>query len=141
MNWFTREVVEHLSSKEKKTLLEQDSGCDHVVGNIDLAYTMHSEKDSFGPVSTHVVCKECDKAIDEEEGNQECTCRDCKQTVKKKDGIEWKWYDFYAPQGDEPIFVCKACRSQPPHQNRLAKDRADYEAEFGRSDEDDSDDN
>lgn len=139
MNWFTKEVVEHLSSEAKQKLLDLDGGCGHVQGDITLAYVMHSEKDSFGPVSTHVVCKECNAAAEEEEDNEECTCRDCKQTIKKKDGIEWKCYDFYAPQGDEPLFICNVCRPKQPHQSRVARDRADYEAEFGRPDEDEDD--
>ena len=131
MNWFTREVVEQLPAASKQELADADTCCTHVEKNIELAYTMHSEKDSFGPVSTHVVCKECDKAIDEEEDNRECTCHDCNQTVKKKDGIEWKWYDFYAAQGDEPLFICNACRVLDKHKQRRARDQAAYDAEFG----------
>lgn len=138
MNWFTREVVEKQSTAAKQKLAGDDTCCTHVEKNIELAYTMHSERDSFGPVSTHVVCKECDKAIEEEEDNKECTCHDCKQTVKNKDGIEWKWYDFYAAQGDEPLFICDACRVKEPHTSRRARDQAAYDDEFGvtRDDED-----
>lgn len=51
--------------------------------------------------------------------------------VKRKDGAEWRWYDFYAPQGDEAPFICFACRALPKHLARVARDDADRRAEFG----------
>lgn len=137
MNWFTKSVVAGYTPAQKQKLLEQDSGCEHVEQDINLAYVLHSEKDSFGPVGTHLVCKACDDQAEEEEGNEERVCCDCKQTVKRKDGGEWRWYDFYAPQGDVPLFICNPCRSLPKHLQRVARDLADYNDEFGFDDNDD----
>lgn len=76
------------------------------------------------------ICQEClDKNLESEE-NELHTCYDCKCEFKLKDGgTLWKDYDFYPAQGDEPTPVCKPCRTLPAHRDRVAKDRADYEAE------------
>ena len=58
-------------------------------------------------------------------------CDDCKQARARKDTIEWRWYDFYAPQGDEPLVICTECQSKPKHVKRVAKDEADYRYEMG----------
>ncbi|BAQ02689.1 hypothetical protein AVU38_gp161 [Ralstonia phage RSL2] len=139
MNWFTRGIivgdVEH-----KQKLIAEDSACEHVEADVNLATVIRREMDSFGPVSSFVCCKACDEKADEEEGNEECHCADCKLTVKKKDGFEWRWYDFYAAQGDEPLFICNACKELDKHKARVARDDADRRAEFGDDNSDDSDD-
>lgn len=137
MNWFTRDCIEQRTAQEKQNLLDQDGGCEHVEKDINVAYAVRWEKDTFGPVSSYVCCKECDAAAAKEADEEECTCRDCKQRVKAKDGIRWKWFDFYAPQGDEPIFVCNGCRGKETHLARLSQDKADYDAEFGNNIDDD----
>lgn len=62
-------------------------------------------------------------------------CHDCKKPFFKKDGIEWKWYDFYAAEGDEPLFICNQCRKGEVHRHRVESDRIDYEEEMGRYDD------
>jgi len=42
----------------------------------------------------------------------------------------WRWFDFYAPQGDEELPVCSTCWNEPKHKQRLAED------ERARKDED-----
>lgn len=134
MNWFTSNIIVQYSAKRKQELIEQDGGCEHVEHNPELAYAVKRENDSFGVVGQYVVCQACDKKVDEEEGNVEHVCNDCKQTFKAKDGIAWKWYDFYAASGDKPLFVCKACEGEKKHKSRVEKDRLDYEMEFGDAD-------
>lgn len=98
------------------------------------------ERDSCGPVAQYIVCESCRVKCQEQEDNQEVVCHDCKQTVLVKNSIEWKWYDFYAPQGDEPIIICNDCRKLQKHIDRVAKDTRDYNEEFGHDDVDDHDD-
>lgn len=129
MNWFTRSDISASSPEYKQARLEEDGGCEHVDADINLAVALRREMDSFGPVSSHVCCKACDEKAQEEEGNEPHECRDCHLTFPKKEGVLWKWYDFYAPQGDEPLFICNGCKTQPTHQNRLKKDQEDYERE------------
>jgi hypothetical protein len=131
MNWFTHNVIANHTTQQKQELFDADGGCEHVEQDISLAYAVRMERDGFGPVGSCVCCKECDAKADEAEDNEERVCDDCKQTVKQKDGGEWKWYDFYAAQGDTPLFICNCCRKLPKHQHRIAKDSADYNAEFG----------
>jgi hypothetical protein len=140
MNWFTRVIVDAHDRARKQEFFERDSGCEHVEKDVSLAFAMRSENDSFGPVSTFVCCQACDLKAEEAEGNEECVCHDCKTTVKKKDGIEWKWYDFHAPQGDEPYFICNTCRYLEKHRSRVAKDQADYNWEFGNQDDEEEED-
>lgn len=136
MNWFTNNVIAAQSEKYKQDRFDEDGGCEHVEKDINLAYALRRENDSFGPVGSSVLCKACDDKADEEKGNETKVCCDCKQSVKVKDGIHWKWYDFYAPQGDTPLFVCKPCVLKEPHQNRIAQDNAAYNDEFGVEDDD-----
>lgn len=130
MNWVTSRIVEGQSVAEKQRLLDKDGGCEHVEADVSLGYILYKEQDSFGTVGTSLCCKACADAAKEEEDNEEHTCVDCKQSVKRKDGIFWKWYDFYPAQGDEPLFVGNCCRSKATHQSRVARDKAAYDAEF-----------
>lgn len=65
-----------------------------------------------------------------------CGCYDCKQPKFKYQVTEWKWYDFYAPQGDEPLVICDTCWDAPKHKERRRKDQADYNREMGHDDPD-----
>jgi len=93
------------------------------------------EKDTFGYVFTEITCQECkveaQKAIDEEP----TCCADCKQDKPRREVKRWVWYDFYAPQGDEPRMVCNDCWKLPAHQQRMKDDAEARNAEHG----DDSD--
>lgn len=131
MNWFTNRVISGNSAKHKQELLDQDGGCEHVVADINLAFEYRAENDSCGVVSSWVCCKECSDAADQAEGEEERVCSDCGKTHKAKDGISWKWYDFYAPQGDEPLEICNECRKAEKHIERVRRDREDYEQEMG----------
>lgn len=64
-------------------------------------------------------------------------CNDCKQDKFKYLTGEWRWYDFYAPQGDEALIICDCCWKLTRHQRRLAEDRAAFNAEMGIDDQDD----
>lgn len=110
--------------------------CEHVkVG--ERAYRAVYESDCCGTVGVYACCKECSENLDKQEDEELVTCDDCGQEFQRKDTSEWKPYDFYAPQGDEPMIICKACRIADKHLARCRKDRADYNAEFGYDDDDD----
>lgn len=139
MNWFTRGIIIG-SAEHKQKMFDQDGGCEHAEKDINLAQVIRREMDSFGPVSSYVCCKACDDKAQEEEDNEECVCKDCGLSKKKKEGAEWRWYDFYAPQGDVAPFICNECRKLPKHLDRVARDDADRRAELGDEPEhDDSD--
>ncbi len=111
-------------------MVEENDCCEHFTADASKLVVVSYENDSFGREG-YGSCQECyDKslAVVEEETH---TCTDCKKSVPLKDGLMWKWYDFYAPQGDEPLFVCNECRKLEKHRERLAKDARDYEWEFG----------
>ena len=59
------------------------------------------------------------------------TCADCEKLVPLKDGVLWRWYNFCAPQGDVPLFVCNECRKLEAHRQRLARDAREFEWAFG----------
>lgn len=123
MNWFVHSYPSVLKVIE-------DSACEHVEADMSKCSVVVTEMDSFGKVGEMALCEECMKKIQEEEGREEVYCCDCKQTVLKSASQEWRWYDFYAPQGDEPLIVCKECSQKLPHLNRVAQDRFDYEEEM-----------
>lgn len=141
MNWFTKEHIGNSSLEYKQKMVDQDGGCEHAEVDASVVAYVRYEKDSFGPVSSYACCEECDKKADEEEGNELHTCHDCNQDKPRKDGIEWKWYDFYAPQGDEPLFICNCCQKEPKHLQRVETDRRNYEEEFGKDEDNGNDDN
>ena len=98
--------------------------CEHVDADRKLAVAVLCEDDSFGPVGRFVVCSNCLRASREAEAAEMVCCADCLVRKPRRETREWKWYDFYAPQGDEPRCVCKECWKLPMHQERMADDRA-----------------
>jgi len=107
--------------------------CEHVEESKETAYAVFCEDDSFGPVGRRVVCKDChDRAI----GADNCSlvrCQDCCKDVTKSDTREWRWYDFYAAQGDEPRVICNECWKAPKHVARMDDDDDSYDEEMGRN--------
>ena len=130
MNWFTVDYIERKSVAYKQEHAADDSCCPHVEQDPSCAAYNRKEMDTFGPVATYVCCEACNAEAEEREGEELITCHDCGQEVKAKDALKWKWYDFYAPSGDEPLDICKACWVKEKHVERRRKDQADYDAEF-----------
>jgi len=139
MNWFTRENITTRSEDKKKELIEQDGACPHAEKDLNLAQVLRSEKDTWGPVSTYVCCFECDEKTSQQEQKEIVVCCDCSGSFEKSETIQWKWYDFYAPQGDQPMTICRGCRSKEKHQERVRKDREDYDSEMSHYDSQDQD--
>lgn len=125
MNWF-----KHDYPTPGKLVVIDDAACEHCENDITQAFVIAKEMDSFGPVSSHVMCKACFAIAKEEEGKEKVTCMYCKETILKSASKEWRWYDFYAAQGDEPTVLCQACYDSPRHQSRMARDRQEYEEEM-----------
>lgn len=134
MNQMTTRNVEDKTIEQKQKLFNMDGGCSHVEADMAKGYALLSETDSFGPVATCLVCKECADAEKKRVGEEECVCHDCKKKVKRSEGGTWKWYDFYAAQGDIPLFLCNPCFSLPNHRARVQRDNDDYDREFGSDD-------
>lgn len=130
MNWFTGRFISGCSTAHKKELAERDSCCEHVEADPSVAYYYGAENDSFGTVGSHVNCKDCYEKAQAAEDEELVTCADCGNVVKSGDTISWRWYDFYAPQGDEPLIICNSCRTKEKHIQRVRKDRADLDEEM-----------
>jgi hypothetical protein len=131
MNWSGKS----LDVRQVQTWLNAPESdlCEHVAAQPALAFALLKEDDSFGPVVRAVVCKDCDARHEEDEAAQLRTCQDCHTAVRAEAGLEWRWYDFYAAQGDEALFLCLGCWKAPKHQARRARDREDEAEEFGPS--------
>lgn len=112
-----------------------DAMCDHVQADRSIAVLAYVESDSFGTVGTYVVCRDCFKEKEEAEKQERIRgkCEDCGEAVKMADSIGWKWYDFYAAQGDEPLCICKACVDKSRHQSRVSADSTERQLEEGQS--------
>lgn len=125
-------MANQLSTKSvTKALLDHPytEHCEHILAATACAVAVLCEDDSFGPLTRYAVCKACHDKAKAEHNAQLVTCCDCKQHKPRSDVRQWRWFDFYAPQGDEPLDVCKACWDEPKHQSRLAQDRMDAQAE------------
>ena len=135
MNWFTTHYVRSMSQGKKAQLVAEHDCCEHVGADSSLAFVISREHDSFGSEG-YVTCESCYEQSLEEEDNSREVCHDCSQTVLRKEGYFWKWYDFYAPQGDEPLFICHECAKKEKHTERIRRDREEYEAEMAYYDRD-----
>lgn len=122
MNWFT--------NKSMVKVTEQiHSHCEHLEEG-DVAYRVSYENDGLGEPESYAMCKACSDAANKAEDEIEDYCHDCGGLHKMGDMIEWKWYDFHAPQGDEPLLICKSCKGKEKHRARVEKNREDYEKEM-----------
>ena len=124
-----------ITNRYNVTVRDEFDHCEHVQTG-GKAYRAIYETDCCGPVGVYACCKECSEKIDAREDEEEVTCHDCGQDFPRKDTVEWKPYDFYAPQGDEPLVICNSCRMAEKHLERRRKDKADREAEFDEDDRD-----
>ena len=114
MNWIVH--------NQNKTVTEEWDHCEHLsVG--DIAPQVVGEQDSFGPVARYGMCEACYETYLEEQGEEKEICHDCGESKFMKDMFEWRWYGFYAPQGDEPLIICDECGQKPKHVNRVRRDR------------------
>ena len=103
--------------------------CEHIENDKAPAVAVLCEDDGMGPGSRYCVCQACYDACNAHEQAEKHFCCDCKTTKPLSEGYMWTWYDFYAAQGDEALFVCNACWGGPAHKERQARDRNEEEAE------------
>ena len=136
MNWYTTSYIAKLPVHRKKELAEQDSCCEHVEADPSCATHNRCEKDSMGTVASYVCCAECNEKAEIAADEELETCHDCGQEKPMKEITLWRWYDFYAPQGDEPLPICDSCRELPKHIERVKRDREMLEEEMEGWDDD-----
>lgn len=127
MNWFiTPKHIDSVTQRDIDAAL--DGACEHVeVGKPGI---LVGEQDSFGPVTRFLECPECRKASREQEDEELERCADCGKDYPRKEVVMWKWYDFYAASGDEPLCVCDGCRVKIKHRLRCWRDDRDYADEM-----------
>jgi hypothetical protein len=131
MNWFTSKDVSNVSLAKKEEYAEENDACEHVIANPGLMTSISYENDSFGREG-YCMCDECKAKSEEEESDRDVVCCDCHLTMKAKETISWKWYDFYAAQGDEAMIVCNNCQRKDKHKARVRQDALDRDEELGR---------
>lgn len=121
MNWFKDKP---LDAESAKPYLADDRNdpCEHVEADPRKAFWLYTEMDSFGIVCQSVVCKECHARGENEAKEAVHECYFCKAAKPRKEGIMWRHWDFYAPQGDEEVFICMPCRSGEAAQAMFRRD-------------------
>lgn len=122
MNWFTNKSM-------AKVTEEIHSKCKHLKEG-DIAHRVSYENDGLGEPESYAMCKVCSDESLLEQNDVEERCRDCGELHKTGDMIKWRPYDFYAPQGDEPLLICNECCGKEKHRCRVEKDRGDFEDEI-----------
>lgn len=130
-NYFTTEIVVGDDAYKTKKASNLEDVCKHVQEDPSKLHIISREKDSFGIVGEIGLCNECHTKARKEADEELVYCNDCNQQVPRKETISWTWYDFYAAQGDEPIIVCRTCENGDKHRQRVARDNAECDAEFG----------
>ena len=129
MSW---EVHSEDPRRVQSALLDSGSDrCEHVEENSTLAAAYYEERDSFGTVSLSVLCRACEDARQAVADEESVGCRDCHKSFPRRETLEWRWFDFDGPQGDEPLVICCACWDAPKHRARRERDRREQDAEFG----------
>lgn len=108
---------------------ERTDKCEHVEAGV-APHALCKEDDSFGPVGRTILCKACYEKDRDAEKERLCFCNDCKKEIRRWDLRGWRWYDFYAAQGDEELLLCAECWEAPRHKERMRQDKEDEEAEF-----------
>ena len=140
-NWFTEQPFSNVSEEKRIVAVGKlEDMCEHVSEHPEMLYMVSRENDSFGVVGEYGMCQACYRKMRDDIDSKEVTCHDCGNVVLKKNTISWKWYDFYAPQGDEPMIICHDCRVKDKHKRRIIQDRHDYESEMGSYSHEDCDD-
>lgn len=112
-----------------KAIVAGAEECEHVTKGTAKAFALFCEDDSFGPVHRYLACKACH---DEEKAKDDASivvCADCRGKKLKSQTRKWRWYDFYAAQGDIPTIICLDCWNKPAHQQRMAEDQEDRREE------------
>ena len=132
MNWYVHKVIGEVKQSDIDRAL--DGHCDHV--KVGTKAHLVGEQDSFGPVTRFLYCTECYNKAKEEEGNEPVFCDDCGKEVPKKNTFEWRWYGFYAPQGDEPLIICKDCKGGEKHKKRVEADESERALDYDLDDDD-----
>lgn len=112
--------------------------CEHVTKDLSLVCEVMVTKTEESE-QLKALCKECTlemlKKLDKEEEEADTrteVCYDCHKEVRRAKITYWRWYDFCAAQGDEPIKICDNCLGKTKHVNRVLRDREDYEEEMRR---------
>lgn len=136
MNWFTKTYASNMNESRKRALVDEWGGCKHVAKDASLLHVVSYENDSFGKEG-YCMCKECDAQMRAELDAEEVVCEDCGKTYVRCETISWRWYGFYAPQGDEPLVICASCQDGETHKKRLERYRHDAEADAEYDDEPD----
>lgn len=129
MNWFTTTHAAGFPNEKKKQQVDEWGGCEHVENDPSLLHIISYENDSFGREG-YCMCKECWEAAQKAQAEEMVTCQDCHQIVPSKDTISWRWYDFYAPSGDEPLIICSDCLIREKHKKRISLNTFYREMEF-----------
>ncbi len=129
MNWFTKQSMTNASSKAKQDAVAEWGGCEHVEADANLVVRISYENDSFGREG-YCMCLACVEQSQKEEDEELVFCHDCKTQKPSIEVRRWRWYDFYAAQGDEPICVCKECQTKEKHIERVRQDREECEWEL-----------
>lgn len=132
MNWFTMSFVSYKSTDKKAALAAENDCCEHVEVDSSVMFAVSRENDSFGSEG-YCMCESCYQAQQKQVEQETHVCRDCKQEFTlESGGVLWKWYDFYAAQGDEEIPICGECRKKEKHINRIRRDIEDRYEEMNR---------
>lgn len=110
------------ASSLSSDVLERADRCVHAQVDLSLGVKYSMESDTFGILEVCVQCKTCF-----EETKRQDRLNHCHYCGAEKETDQWRWYDFYAPQGDVPLEVCSDCWDGPAHQRRISRDNDNYE--------------
>lgn len=111
------------------TMRPGDDHCEHLSPGSIAPYLIQ-ETDSFGPVHGYGMCAACYETYLTQKVEQTYHCHDCGVEFQLKEGILWKWWDFYPEQGDEALPICNVCKEKHRHKERVERNTRDFEEEM-----------
>ncbi len=134
MNWHTRSMVAHYPHDLKKKEVQQWDGCEHVVADPSLLYSISYENDSFGREG-YCQCEECYRAVVAARDEEQKSCDDCYRIFTRKELTSWMAYDHNPRDGDRPLYLCVSCLTKDKHLQRIKDDRNAKIQEFGHDED------
>lgn len=128
MNWYVHSRTTRCVGFVQEGSVCEGGNCEHLEDG-DQAYGYSGESDSWGS-EHYLMCKPCYEQFLIDRQTEPEDCYDCGMDKPRNEGISYTpYFCDEMPRERNRVFVCNICKELPAHQNRLAQDERDMEAD------------